>query len=97
MEQLSLELEPRLLTGDMDVLFGAVAAGLGIGLVPAFLCVEALRAGRVERVLRNWQAPPTPMHVVYPTTRHLSPKVKTFVDYLQQRMTPPPWELGPMP
>jgi DNA-binding transcriptional LysR family regulator len=92
-----LDVEPRLLTSDMDVLFGAVAAGLGIGLLPAFVCVEALRAGRMERVLHEWQPPAVPMQVVYPTTRHLSPKVKTFVDHLQQRMTPPPWELGPTP
>ena len=43
------------------------------------------------------RAPPTPVQVVYPSTRHLSPKVKTFIDHLQERMTPPPWELGPMP
>ena len=96
-KQLSIDLEPRLLTGDMDVLFGAVAAGLGIGVLPAFLCVEALRSGQMERVLRDWQLPAVPMQVVYPSTRHLSPKVKAFVDHLQQRMTPPPWELGPMP
>ena len=35
--------------------------------------------------------------VVYPGARYLSPKVKTFVDHLQARTTPPPWEVGPMP
>jgi DNA-binding transcriptional LysR family regulator len=74
-----------------------VLAGLGIGLLPAFLCVEELRARRVERVLRDWSAPPTPVHIVYPSTRHISPKVKSFVDHLQASMTPPPWELGPLP
>ena len=97
MKTVDLQLEPRLLTGDMDVLFGAVASGIGIGVLPAFLCVEALRSGKMERVLREWQLPAVPMQVVYPSTRHLSPKVKTFVDHLQERMTPPPWELGPMP
>jgi DNA-binding transcriptional LysR family regulator len=90
-------LSARLLASDMDVLRAPVNAGLGIGLLPAFLCVEDLRAGRLERVLRDWSAPPTPVHVVYPSTRHLSPKVKSFVDHLHKRMTPPPWELGPMP
>ena len=52
---------------------------------------------RLERVLRDWTVPSTPVHVVYPSTRHLSPKVKSFVDYIHARMTPPPWELGPMP
>lgn len=87
----------RLLVTDMDVLYAVAAAGLGIALLPAFRCVEELRARRLTRVLAGWNAPSTPVHVVYPSTRHLSPKVKSFVDHLHERMTPPPWELGPMP
>ena len=85
---------PRMTVTDNDVLHAATTAGLGIGLVAAFQCVADLRARRLERVLRDWAAPSTPVHVVYPSTRHLSPKVKSFVDHLQERMTPPPWELG---
>jgi hypothetical protein len=53
------------------------------------------RDGRLERVLRRWSAPAMPVQVVYPSTRHLSPNVNSFVDHLQERRTPPPWELGP--
>jgi DNA-binding transcriptional LysR family regulator len=56
-----------------------------------------LRTRRLERVLSEWSAPSVPIHVVYPSTRHISPKVKTFVEHLQSRMTSPPWELGPVP
>jgi DNA-binding transcriptional LysR family regulator len=90
-------LSARLLVGDMDVLRAAATAGLGIALLPAFQCVEELRAHRLERVLRDWNPPSTPVHVVYPSTRHISPKVKSFIEHLHERMTPPPWELGPMP
>ena len=51
----------RLLVSDMDVLHAAATAGLGIALLPAFRCVEDLRARRLERVLRDWNAPPTPV------------------------------------
>jgi DNA-binding transcriptional LysR family regulator len=88
---------PRLFVSDLEVLRTAVLAGLGIGVLPAFQCVPDLQVHRLERVLRDWDVPATPVHVVYPSTRHLSPKVKTFVDHLQDRMTPSPWELGPMP
>jgi DNA-binding transcriptional LysR family regulator len=88
---------PRMLVGDMDVLHVGATSGLGIALLPAFQCVEELRARRLERVLREWDAPATPIHVVYPSSRHVSPKVSHFVEHLQQRMTPPPWELGPIP
>jgi DNA-binding transcriptional LysR family regulator len=92
-----LALAPRMTVSENEVLHAVVAAGLGVALLPAFLCVEDLRAHRLERVLRDWTAPSTPVHVVYPSARHVSPKVKTFVDHLHERMTPPPWELGPLP
>jgi DNA-binding transcriptional LysR family regulator len=87
----------RMTASEMDVLHAVATAGLGIALLPAYQCVEELRARRLERVLRDWSAPSVPVHAVYPSTRHLSPKVKTFVEHLQARMTPPPWELGPVP
>jgi len=92
-----VSLSPRLLVTDFDVLHAAVMAGLGIGLLPAFSSVEELRARRLERVLRGWNVPSTPVHIVYPSGRHLSPKLKAFIDHLQQRMTVPPWEVGPLP
>jgi DNA-binding transcriptional LysR family regulator len=87
----------RLLVNDFELVRAAVVAGLGIALLPAYLCLDDLRTKRLERVLRDWEAPPTPVHVVYPGARYVSPKLKTFVEHLQERMTPPPWELGPMP
>ena len=87
----------RLMVTDADILHAVASAGQGIALLPAFRCVEDVRAHRLERVLPEWSIPSTPVHVVYPSTRHLSPKVKSFVDHLHQRMTPPPWELGPLP
>jgi DNA-binding transcriptional LysR family regulator len=92
-----LALSPRLTANDMDLLRAVVIAGLGVGALPAFQCVEDLRAKRLLRVLPDWSAPSVPIHAVYPSTRHLSPKVKTFLDHLQARLTPPPWELGPAP
>jgi DNA-binding transcriptional LysR family regulator len=92
-----LTLSPRMLVNDMDVLGEAAGTGIGIAVLPAFRCVEHLRTRKMERVLRDWNVPSTPMHVVYPTARHVSPKVKTFVEHLQQRMMPPPWELDPAP
>ncbi len=87
----------RLMVSDMDVLHAAATAGLGIALLPSFRCVEDLPTRRLMRVLSDWNAPSTPVHVVYPSTRLVSPKVKTFVEHLHKRMTPSPWELGSAP
>jgi DNA-binding transcriptional LysR family regulator len=88
-------LTPRMIVSDNEILYSVATAGLGVALLPAFLCVADLGAHRLERVLRDWSSPSTPVHVVYPSLRHLSPKVKTFVDHLHEQLTPPPWEIGP--
>lgn len=85
----------KLLVTDLDVLQAALEDGLGIALVPAFLCERALHARGLEHVLPEWSPPSTPVHVVYPSTRHLSPTVRSFLDHLQERMTPPPWGVSP--
>jgi DNA-binding transcriptional LysR family regulator len=90
-------LSPRMLVNDMELLRIAATAGIGIASLPAQMCVEDLRARKFERVLRDWNLPPVPIHVVYPTARHVSAGVKTLIEHLHQRMTPPPWELGPAP
>lgn len=92
-----LSVRARLSVNDSDMLHAAAIAGLGITLLPIFSCAEDLRERRLERVLRDWNAPPTPIAAVYPSTRHLSPKVKAFVEHLHAQMTPPPWERGPLP
>jgi DNA-binding transcriptional LysR family regulator len=92
-----IDVPARLRVNDFDLLYAAATAGLGIALLPAFRCVDDLRARRLVRVLADWNAPATPIHVVYPSTRHLSPKVTTFIEHFGKHMTPPPWELGPVP
>ena len=96
-QEVSVTVATRLVVNDFDVLYDAVLAGLGIAMIPAYRCVAEMRSRRFERVLREWCSPETPIYAVYPSTRHLSPTMKAFIDHLQQGMTPPPWELGPVP
>lgn len=92
-----LTVPARMMAGDTEVLHAAALAGLGIAVLPAFECVVDLQSRRLERVLCDWGPAATAMHLVYPSIRHVSPKVTSFVEHMQRRMTPPPWELGPMP
>jgi DNA-binding transcriptional LysR family regulator len=86
---------PRLFTNDSDMLHAAAVEGVGIARLPVFHCQEELRKKRLVRVLVGWELPLTPIHAVYASTRHVSPKLKSFLDHLQARLTPPPWEQGP--
>jgi DNA-binding transcriptional LysR family regulator len=84
-------LTPRFSIDSLDALYAVTIAALGIAVLPAHWCTPDLRANNLECVLRGWAAPPTPVHVVYPSTRHVSPKVKSFIDHLHERMTRSPW------
>jgi DNA-binding transcriptional LysR family regulator len=92
---LTVNVKTRLTVNDFDFLEQAAKAGLGIAMLPVFRCIAPLRKKRLRRVLPTWCSPATPLHAVYPSTRHLSPKVKAFVDHLRDQMTPPPWQRGP--
>ena len=60
-------------------------AGVGISLEPDFIVAADVRAGRLVRVLPDYQPPRSPISAVYPSRRHLSAKVRTFVDFLAAR------------
>ena len=71
----------------------AAIAGLGVVMQPSFLLHEAVRAGRLVPVLGAYRWPATPIHVVYPQTRHLSARARAFIDMLRARLgARPDWE-----
>lgn len=76
-----------------DALQAAVREGLGIALLPTFIVGEDLKAGRLQSVLNEFEPSETAIYAVYPHNRHLSPKVRSFVDFLAARFAPRPyWE-----
>jgi DNA-binding transcriptional LysR family regulator len=87
---------PTLSVNDLDILHDAVVGGVGIALMPTYRCADDMREGRLERVLPDWDAPSQPIHTLYPSGRHLSPKVKAMLDHLQQMKTAP-WLSGDGP
>lgn len=92
-EAREVSLTPKLSVNDLDILQNAAIGGVGVALLPAFRCVEDLRAKRLELVLSDWHAPAQPINAVYPSGRHLSPKVKVMLDQLQKR-APAVWALA---
>jgi DNA-binding transcriptional LysR family regulator len=59
-------------------------AGLGLMQVPAFMAQAHIAAGRLVPILTGWCTAPKPLHIIYPPNRHLSNKVRVFVDWLAE-------------
>ena len=61
-----------------------VLAGLGIAQLPAFMLPTYLQNAQLQVVLPEWSSQPVPLHVVYPHNRHLSAKVRAFVEWVAE-------------
>ena len=59
----------------------SVLAGLGIGQITSYQAQQHLQNGALVRLMPEWTQPPLPVYVVYPPNRHLSAKVRAFVDW----------------
>lgn len=71
-------------------------AGMGIALEPDFIVGEDIRAGALVRILPAYAPPSSLIYAVYPSRRHLSAKVRAFVDFLALRFAKEaPWRLRP--
>lgn len=68
-----------------DLLAVVAARGVGIVFEPGFIVGPEIRAGRLVPLLQDYAVPPMPIFAVYPTRRHLSAKVRVFVDFLMER------------
>lgn len=70
-------------------------AGVGISYEPDFIVGPDVKAGRLVPILRAFAPPAAGIHVVYPSRRHLSAKVRVFTDFLTQRFIGAEWALDP--
>ena len=71
---------PRFTSNSADAAIWQAEQGLGLTRVLAYQAAEAIKAGRLRIVLAKFEPPPLPIHIVYPTSRLLSSKVRTFID-----------------
>jgi DNA-binding transcriptional LysR family regulator len=91
-----VEVGGHLRTNDTETLRNCALSGLGIALVPAWAVSEDLRKGRLISVLpeMEWLGAPGPeraIWAVYPPKKVVSPKVKAFISFMEQRFGHPPY------
>jgi DNA-binding transcriptional LysR family regulator len=76
-----------------DFLCESAVRGLGIVIQPTFIAGEKICNGLLVPILQDYQWPVTPAYAVYPPTRHLSYRVRAFIDFLSERFAGVPhWD-----
>lgn len=92
-ESLTVKVSGSLQANVADALRIAALSGLGLVILPTYMVGQDIRKNRLQAVLTEYVPAPLEIHAVYPHRKHLSAKVRTFVDFLHERFHPKPyWE-----
>jgi DNA-binding transcriptional LysR family regulator len=78
-------LQPKHCANSLMLLRDMVKSGYGIALLPSQHIQQDLERGDLVLLLSEWKLPEMGIYAVYPSPRHLTPKVKSFIDFLSQQ------------
>ena len=84
-ESATLALNSALQSNSTLMLRELLLAGSGIGYLPHWLAQDDLAAGRLVQLLPEWELHRITLHAAYPDRRHLSAKVRSFIDFLVEK------------
>jgi LysR family transcriptional regulator, regulator for bpeEF and oprC len=82
--RIQLTLDAALAVNDQDAYVAAGLLGLGIVKIATYAAAAHLESGQLRQVLADWTSEQFPVFVMYPQSRHLSAKVRVFVDWVSE-------------
>jgi DNA-binding transcriptional LysR family regulator len=96
--EISVPISGNLRINDNEALWQAARGGLGIAFLPTYIVGEDLQRGVLQAVLTQYMPVERSIYAIYLPTRHLSPKVRAFIDFFLALYRPsPPWDRLPRP
>lgn len=92
--EIRVKIRPYLKASTGEFLKDAAVEGLGIILLPSFIAYKEIERGALVQILKKYKLPQMDAYAIYPQTRHLSQRVRAFVDFLVKRFEGTPyWDL----
>ena len=91
---LTVPVSGRLRVDNSLAIRDACLADAGLAMLPAFYLDDAIRDGRLKVVLPRVATPRIWIHAVYPRQRHLSTKVRVFIDHVRAGLAVAPWAIA---
>ncbi|WP_151867752.1 LysR family transcriptional regulator [Acinetobacter soli] len=76
-----------------DAILASAVSGFGIIQLPTYITQESIDQLQLIPLLEKYTVEPEPIRIIYPSKKHLSPRIRMFIDYLVEQWTVlPPWE-----
>lgn len=85
-EKLEIKVEHRVGVNESNAHLAAALAGLGIVQTFTYAAGPALKTGALVEILKPWRPQPYPFHVVYPHNRHVTQRLRVFIDWLMEHL-----------
>lgn len=76
----SVSLTRKVVVDNMSLAHSLALEGVGIALMPSFLCESELRAGKLVPILQDWTTEIAPLHFVYPAQKYVPSVIKAFIE-----------------
>ena len=83
-KEIEVKMPGSVSVNDADAYVTCALEGFGLIQMARFMVLPHLRSGALKEVLPEWKPLPMPISAVYPHSRHLSPKVRVFVDWVAE-------------
>jgi len=77
-----IQVTGRLRSDNWKALLHAATEGFGITMGPEDVLAKEIQAGRLIRILPDYEGPSRPMHVLYPANRRPTAKIRSFIEAL---------------
>jgi DNA-binding transcriptional LysR family regulator len=85
-ESLQAQSRYRLAVDDGNAYLAAGLAGMGALWLPQYMAEPSVRSGELLPLFEDWQLEPMPMYIAFPPNRHISIKLRVFIDWVVQLM-----------
>ena len=81
-ERIEVPMPGLIALNDSNAYVQAGLAGLGVIQMTDYLLTRHVEEGRMVQLLPDWASDPLPVHIIYPQNRHMSAKVRVFVEWV---------------
>ncbi len=81
----SVRVSGAFIANDSEAVRRAARAGHGVALLPEIQLIDDLRAGRLFRLMEDYESQRVPVHIVYPSRRNLAPRTRVVMDFLLEQ------------
>lgn len=90
--RVSIQIASILTCNEIDSAINACVNGMGLGMFLSYMVAPNIKGGQIKYVLEKFEVEPLPVHLVYPSSKLLSTKVRTFIDECVEQLRRVPFE-----